>query len=181
MVETSELKKKIDEYLTRIPVVIEPLFLGIPYPQADNMNRLRQFVETAYDGYTTKEEQVEINNFTERQVDYYVNAAQYLGLISKVRQNFLPTTSGRLYNEIEGNKKNLFLIERMIAIPSIRGVFSTIDEDVLTIEIVIRSMRTAGVYLNPKATEPRRAETIFSWIQWSIEKMATFYQLDSHL
>lgn len=161
--------RKLNEYLSKTTVKTEPFLERIPYPQADDIVKVRLFVESAYSGHTTKEEQIVIHGFTGRQVDYYGNAAKYLGLIKITKQNFLPTVNGQLLATADEKMKNIFLIERMLEVPSIRGVFERLRLTDLTLDTVIASMREAGVNLTPETTEPRRAQTILAWVSWAIE------------
>ena len=149
----------------------EPLHNGICYPQADDITKVRVFVESVYDGYTTKEELVQILNMTTRQIDYYGNAARYLGFVTRRSGNFLPTSLGKELAISDKKKKKRIIIERFFKIPSIRGVFTRVIEGPLSMSTVIEAMRKAKVHLNTKKMENRRAQTIYSWVVWALREL----------
>src|SRR5690606_21121063 len=73
------------EFYRKIKIVPEP---NIPFPQADNFYRVLDFLRLLYNSDHTKDElalNYEFDIHTERQYDYYINAARYLGLVDKYR------------------------------------------------------------------------------------------------
>ena len=57
--------------------------LGIPFPQADDMDKVVDILQLAQRGTVDPDQLVEIFGFVPRQADYYRNAARYLLFIGK--------------------------------------------------------------------------------------------------
>ncbi|MDR1624859.1 MAG: hypothetical protein LBS04_07795 [Tannerellaceae bacterium] len=70
----------------------------LPFPQADSFERVINLCELLKQkGFLSKEGITQNYEFDHRQTDYYANAATYLGLIERTRENNLIMKKSKLY------------------------------------------------------------------------------------
>ncbi len=174
----------LQEILHRIQLVTDSN--DIPFPQADSFERVINLCEILYnnaDEEYTKEILVNNYDFTEkesfekRQVDYYTNAAIYLGLIKKVK------TFGKIVFKLTDKGLSLFqttsIIERQIQF--IKAILEhEVFHKALTLylkkeeaptknEIVVIMKQSNICNVRKDNTYERRASTVLSWINWILE------------
>jgi len=173
--------ESIQGMLNTIPIVDEPT--DVPFPQADSFERVINLCEILYnntDEDYTKEalscnyDFKEKDSLDMRQVDYYTNAAIYLGLVEKT----------------DGTDKSVFgltdigislfrtgsLIERQLkfirAILTHRAFNRTLmlylqKADEPTKDEIIEIMKSSNLHnIASDSTFRRRASTILSWVNW---------------
>lgn len=61
-------------------------------------------------------------------------------------------------------QREMLMIERFFAIPSMRTVFRQLLPLTLDISLVMDSMARAQVNLNTKKMQYRRAQTVYAWV-----------------
>jgi len=170
----------LQKILHTVPIVDEP---AVPFPQADSFERVINLCEILYNNteedytkealscnYDFKEQE----SFDMRQVDYYTNAAIYLGFVQKVETAdgmiFELTDSGRSLFKLEG------IVERQLkffrAILSHRAFNESLalylqKAEEPAKEEIIGIMKKSDLYnINSESTFRRRASTVLSWINW---------------
>lgn len=163
------------------PIVDEPT--DVPFPQADSFERIINFCEILYnntDEDYTKEalsynyDFKEKDSFDMRQVDYYTNAAIYLGLVKKVE------TTGKLVFELTDIGLSLFktgcIVERQLKFIRTILAHKVFNK---TLELyqhkaseptkneIVQIMKDSNLYnINSDSTFRRRASTVLSWVNW---------------
>ena len=60
---------------------------GIPFPQANDLDKVADLVSMSEADIITKESIADLFEFDERQGDYYANAARYIGLFRETRKS----------------------------------------------------------------------------------------------
>ncbi|MEI8349834.1 MAG: AAA-associated domain-containing protein [Candidatus Omnitrophota bacterium] len=163
--------KHIKDLLRRVDEGKEPYAQGVCYPQADDVEKVNRLVISIFNGQTSKEDLGRILNVTLRQVDYYGNAAVYLGFLQTNRGQFQLTELGKKFAQYDKKQRENLLIEQFFKIPSIRKVFRQLLPLTLDINLVMDSMARAQVNLNTKKMQRRRAQTIHAWVNWALENM----------
>ena len=98
---------QINKLTSQVTIIEEPYLTHIPYPQADDIEKVRRVVECVYNGHTTREQLTEIHEFTLRQADYYANAGGYLWLLTRMRGNFLVINRGQELAQLKEREKLL--------------------------------------------------------------------------
>lgn len=163
----------IIQKLHNTKIVDEP---EIPFPQADNFNRVINLCELLYKNEMTKEEITANYDFDPRQTSYYADAGRYLGLIDKKRQKdgvkFFLSKEGKNIFKLRYKERQLKYVELIFKHKAFRECF---EECLMSSEIpskkdVIRIMENSNLYkVNADSTYNRRASTITGWINWVIE------------
>lgn len=174
--DSSFNSETIDEVLRSVQIVKEP---EIPFPQADNFERIINLCELLKEkGFISKEEITQNYDFDSRQTDYYSNAGKYLGLLDFGRENnqvgcFLTKKGNQIFN--------LSLIDRQIEfvklILSHKPFNKTLSISFKNGEIpsrdeIVEIMKETKLYnVNGESTFKRRASTITGWINWILSKL----------
>ena len=142
----------------------------IPFPQADNFERIINLCELLYKKNLTKTDITTEYGFDKRQTDYYVNAGRYLGLIKDSDDKSLTLT--KLGCDIMGStptQKQLKFAESILK----HSVFHEVLKqqlktgNVLSKKEIIGIMKHQNLFkVESEETYSRRASTINSWIDW---------------
>lgn len=164
-----------------VPIVEEPT--TVPFPQADSFERIINFCEILYnntgEAYTKEDLSVnydfkERDSFEMRQVDYYTNAAIYLGFVKKVdvndKQVFELTDAGdALFGTNSIVERQVKFIKTILA----HGVFNKTlalylqKAEKPTKDEIVEIMKESHLYkVNSESTFRRRASTVLSWVDW---------------
>jgi hypothetical protein len=161
----------IPELLLRIPEEGEPK--GVPYPQANDLDKVVDSIKLIGDGADDKTQLAEFFEFEERQGDYYANAGCYLGFVERERHRFTLTPLGRKFVQLESfSERTKALLSQMLARPTFRAVFHLLvakefkPENIENAEIA----RIIESHTTLTGTTPlRRASTVRSWMKWVLE------------
>ncbi|MDD3932483.1 MAG: hypothetical protein PHP55_01360 [Methanoculleus sp.] len=147
---------------------------GVPYPQANDLDKVIDLVSNfEEDILNTKESIAAFFDFDERQGDYYANAAIYLGFLKRDDDGgntFELTLLGetlRRYNN--RNQRNLLLLKQILAKPT----FNALIHDLIRLDcnfdrlsiVHIADVIEANTTLSGD-TLRRRASTVKRWLQW---------------
>ena len=107
--DTSITARDILDILKTAAIIPEPY--GIPFPQADNFERVINLCELLNEHSMSKSDITEQYDFTSRQADYYANSACYLGLAEKTSHDgsYTLTAQGRKIIGMSYRKRQLSL------------------------------------------------------------------------
>lgn len=171
LVAEDEIKmNEIIQLIETTEFVKEPL--GIPFPQADSLQRVLDTMMTIYssdEGMLTIEELTIINDFHYRQADYYINAGRYLGLMEKEKGSaFLSSQGIELMNKSTKDRK-LGLVKAIMS----HKPFNDIALKRLEVKEHIsgpeayKLLKDKSHYMDgfSKSTRFRRASTVAAWIK----------------
>lgn len=152
---------------------------SVPFPQADDFERVMDFVSLLAEEPRTIEELALLHDIHQRQGDYYQNAARYLGLAETVeaedgREYLQATSLAREILELPYREKNLRYVDLLL---NIKPLAETYFEWVKTgtrpsidwISDVFARSPFAVTHKGEKLSEStvrRRAQTIASWAGW---------------
>lgn len=172
----------IQELIVHSSIVEEP---EVPFPQADSFERiinLCEIIDRTKDKTISKEKLSSNYDFTEkasfelRQVDYYTNAAIYLGFVSKNRgvNNFIYyslTNRGRALFKFHISERQIKFIEAILE----HAVFNKAlnlylrEANKPSRANIVTIMKEAHLYkVGSMSTFERRASTVMSWLDWII-------------
>ncbi|MCX0360978.1 transcriptional regulator [Clostridium perfringens] len=165
--------KDIIDVLENTEILDEP---KIPFPQANNFNRVINLCELLYKNEMTKEEITVNYDFDPRQTNYYTDAGRYLGLINKKREKegvkFFLTAEGKKLFSLKYRERQLKYVELIFKHKAFRKCF---DECLVYGEIpnkreVVQIMEESELYkIESLNTYERRASTVTGWVNWIIE------------
>lgn len=155
-------------------------------PQADDLNKIIQLVETVDEGNNTSALVADYFVFDLRQSSYYREAAEYLGLLefdSNGLYSLTPLGNQLLLQPIEFYPRflaklvvNSWIFVELIQRARSRGTFSVVD-----IDNVIQSVRRSdGTPRYSGDTVRRRRQTIVAWIGWLAKQFGCFIEIRPH-
>lgn len=162
--------------VSKTSIISEPI--DVPFPQADNFGRVVNLCEMLFEFKILSKDFITRNyDFDARQTDYYTNAAIYLGLIVKSRNQKndtiyqLSDIGNSLFNKTIRDR-NLTFVELILSHKVYRDTFvAHIEESEMPAkEFVIQSMRDSKIHkVTAEETFKRRTSTVISWINWILE------------
>lgn len=158
----------LKQLLKSISVEEEPM--DIPYPQADDLDKVIDIVKNIRVGYDNKFDIASYFDFDDRQGDYYANAAIYLGLLKRKDSKFSLTDLGlKLVNCSERRKRNQIVLEQMLKRPTFNESISYLannefDVDSINKNQIVSIIKRHTDYI--ESTSSRRASTVKAWLRW---------------
>ena len=161
----------LKKMMLNIKGIDEPFLNGIPYPQANDLNRVLNLASYVYQSMTLKEELLEICTElgSKRQINYYADAARYLNLIVINSWNYLITSRGIDYYEHNKLEKNKLIIKSLLEIPSIRCIINHSDSVGISTKVIVDCLSANGIEYSD-VTLKRRADCIKNWFDWIFER-----------
>lgn len=143
-----------------------------PFPQADKLERVLQLVYLLGTGESEIQSLVHVLDIDERQVQYYLAAARYLGLVFESGGNLeIPYESQKLFNDVESKPLEVFfeIAKSILKVPSIASTFLRWDSRSSSIDrhISLEALRDSDAGSNlSESTLRRRSRTVYSWAWW---------------
>lgn len=150
---------------------------GIPFPQANSFERVINLCELLYENDVLSRDDITYRyDFDLRQTNYYTDAARYLGLVDKKRENgsvtYYLTDKGKTLFSFNIKMRNLKLIEWILE----HKVFYLTFKHCLQLKKIpskkdiVKIMKNSNLYnINSESTYYRRSSTISSWINWILK------------
>jgi hypothetical protein len=146
----------------------------IPFPQANNFERVVDLMGLLVSNDLSKEEITANYDFDKRQTDYYFNAGKYLGVIESYKDEqkitrVKLTSKGREIMKKNHKLKNLEIVK---AIVSHKVFKETLEKyfsksDTPSPQEVVEIMKRNTLYhIDSDSTFSRRSSTILKWIEW---------------
>lgn len=163
----------IIEVYRRTRIVREP---RVPFPQADSFKRIINLCELLNESELTRDDITANYDFDPRQTNYYTDAARYLGLVDKRRENrevvFSLTDEGKNLFRLKYKPRQLKFVELILSHKVFREVFKLCikNGEMPVRHEVINIMKHSNLYnIESDDTFYRRASTIMSWVNWILE------------
>lgn len=143
----------------------------IPFPQADDFNKVINICEELYVG--VKNKYILIDNFdlNNRQYNYYIAAGEYLGLIDKLRNQSSLSIKGIIIFKKDTKEKYLSLVELILEHKPFYDVFSLLlrNKSIPSTDEIYFILKENHLYkIDSDVTLRRRASTVKSWIKWIV-------------
>lgn len=148
----------------------------IAFPQADSFGRIINLCELLLDEPRAKSDITENYAFDERQTNYYTDAARYLGLVDKNRNDgnieFELTELGRKTLNLRYKQRQLefvkLILKHKVFYDYLDLYFENSDKP--TTSDTIEIMKHCDLYnIESENTYKRRASTIRGWIDWILD------------
>lgn len=147
----------------------------IPFPQADSFERVINICELLDDQDLSRNEVTELYAFDARQTNYYTDAARYLGLIEKDKENSGPlyklSDKGRTILKMGYKQRQLAFCGCILS----HGAFADTLKSYFETGImpqrndIVQIMKRSNLYnVNSDSTFERRSSTIKGWINWIV-------------
>jgi hypothetical protein len=165
-----------DIYALLQQVSVRPEPQHVPFPQADNFNRIVDLLRLLYANVSLSQEQITSNYaFDVRQTQYYTRAAMYLGLVERhidksTGVTYSLTALGNQVMKSGRQKRNLAIIKQILehqVFSQALALYFTQSRPPTT-EQIMKIMKSAQLELDlhGHTTIKRRAQTVLSWIHW---------------
>lgn len=162
----------IQSVLENAVIVDEP---RIPFPQADKFERVINLCEIVNTQKLSRTDVTEKYDFDARQTNYYTDAARYLGLLEKKKENGTPMYS---ISEVGQHILNLGFKQRQLAYCNsilLHKAFNASLRLYLQVGVmpstndVISIMKQSNLYqVESDSTYERRSSSIKGWINWIV-------------
>lgn len=170
--DTTITIEDIQSVLHSVVIVPEP---EISFPQADSFKRVINLCELLNESSMNREQITEKYAFNVRQTNYYTDAARYLGLVEKSKENGTPVynLTARAKSILRKGYKQRQLdfcyqiLRHKVFVDVLKkyfetGVMPSTDE-------IILLMKQAALYkVESDETFKRRASTIRGWVEWIV-------------
>lgn len=148
----------------------------IAFPQADSFDRVINLCELLLDEPRTKSDITENYAFDERQTNYYADAARYLGLVDKNKNDgnivFELTELGRKNLNLRYKQRQLEFVKLILkhkAFYDYLRLYLENSNKPTTFD-TIEIMKNCDLYnIESESTYKRRASTIRGWIDWILD------------
>ena len=171
--EESITLNDIQNILNEVSYIDEP---KIPFPQADSFDRIINLCELLFDNSELSKDDITTTyDFDKRQTDYYTNAARYLGLVKKIKDDdvkFVLTEQGKNLFKLKIRNRQLKFVELILQ----HSIFSKSlslylkKAECPSKEEIINLMKESNLYrIEGESTFFRRASTITGWLNWLLD------------
>ncbi len=174
--EPARLRVNLSQLLRDIPAETEPEH--VPFPQADDLDKIIDLANLLAQGATTKTEIADYFDFDERQADYYANAAAYLGWVTRQSGGFALTEAGEAFTRQRSRAGRIrLLLTEFVKKPTFRAALTRLrsqaaprlfkeyaDADGLAASDIMQILRQRTAL--SEQTAYRRAFTMKRWMQW---------------
>lgn len=139
---------------------------GIPFPQADDIRKVRDTVDLISWRYNTRDQIAEFWDVEERQGDYYANAAYYLGLICRNTKGWMLTDKGKAFVHLPTTHRNKMLTESIFSHPVFYEIYIKYFEKNVhfSSEEICNIIQKHYKKRFAQSTLERRSKTILTWI-----------------
>jgi hypothetical protein len=163
----------IKKILNEIKIVAEP---KVPFPQANKFERVVDLIGLLMNEDLSKDKITSEYDFDERQTNYYTDAAKYLGLVEKYKDEkkiirFKITDECKKILLQPQKVKNLeltkFIISHKPFYENLKYYFENSRPP--SIDLVVEIMKKSKLYKVDSAnTYHRRAQSVMKWVEWIV-------------
>lgn len=169
--DTTITTDEIYQLLCAVHTVKEP---EIAFPQANSFERIINLCELLQEHPMTKDEITIEYDFDARQTNYYTDAARYLGLVEKQKNEdivFVLTSKGKSTLKLKYKQRQIAFCEAILShkvfADSLRLWF---ENGTINNQDIVRLMKQNELYnVESDSTYGRRASTIKRWLEWIVE------------
>lgn len=139
----------------------------VPFPQANDFDKILRILNIEHTDRLGDKRymSVQLDMITERQVQYYVSACAYLGLVNGKKEFTEMAHELRTRNLSE----QIVELARLIVSNKVFGIAyftQKMYQIKLTTEDIVDIMKENEVIFDSEAMYMRRAQTVSSWISW---------------
>jgi len=144
---------------------------NVPFVQADTFENVITLIEHLNNGSMTPEEVTELFDFTDRQTDYYYNAARYLGFAEKSRQIngdklICLTEKGKGLFKVSYENRQIAFIKAILEHRIFNDAFQWAVNNTNPLDRKRISNRLLELGCCKEGVAERRASSVLHWIKW---------------
>lgn len=142
-------------------------------PQANDLNKVIELVFKVHEGLHTGSQIAGYFQFEQRQANYYQDAAEALGLVSKQRGRFELTDIGQHFVGLPAEKRNLFMMQLLNDFELVKNSIDVLKKTGTLTNADIKNVIARGSSLGSK-TIARRAASLRAWLKWISEATGAY-------
>ena len=169
--DTKINSEDIQEILQKTILKTEP---EIPFPQADNFERIINLCELLNKKVLSKDDVTTEYDFDERQTNYYTDAARYLGLIEKKNSGNISYNLSKFGEKILSQNYKNRQLAYCECILSHKVFYETLKKFFDSGEMpdnkeIVQIMKKSDLFnIQSEETFKRRSSTIKNWLNWIV-------------
>lgn len=164
--ESEPIVNSLEDILGGISLADTSEMMGVPFPQANDLKKVRDVINLIYSGINTRGSIAAYWDIEDRQGDYYANAATYLGFVERENQAWALTEMGCHYIELPTSRRKRAFVEAILK----RTVFYMLAVMMSEKNKVPKRQIIKDVILKhtnvSDTTAGRRSSTVNSWLQF---------------
>jgi hypothetical protein len=162
----------IQNVMNQIEIVEEDS--NVPFPQANSFYRVLDLINELNNQELSPSEIGDIYEFDIRQANYYLAAAQYLGLVIK-EKNYKLSELGKQIMKMNHKNKNLAIINIILSHkPFYCALIQYLENFEFDYSEIAKIIYESRDEINSTGTAERRTSTVIAWVKWIIELITVF-------
>ena len=140
----------------------------VPFPQANTFNIVLDLLGQLSAQDMTPEDITNFLEYDPRQTNYYIDAAKYLGFVTKDKKYTL-TEYGKNIMKMNHKDRTLEIIKSILSHkPFYLAMKQQLEDFSFNIEEIAKSIDECRNEINKESTAKRRTSTVTAWIRWII-------------
>ena len=141
----------------------------VPFPQANTFNIVLDLLGQLSAQDMTPEDITNFLEYDPRQTNYYIDAAKYLGFVTKDKKYTL-TEYGKNIMKMNHKDRTLEIIKSILSHkPFYLAMKQQLEDFSFDIEEIAKSIDECRDEINKESTAKRRTSTVTAWIRWIID------------
>ena len=141
----------------------------VPFPQANTFNIVLDLLGQLSAQDMTPEDITNFLEYDPRQTNYYIDAAKYLGFVTKDKKYTL-TEYGKNIMKMNHKDRTLEIIKSILSHkPFYLAMKQQLEDFYFDIEEIAKSIDECRNEINKESTAKRRTSTVTAWIRWIID------------
>lgn len=141
----------------------------VPFPQANTFNIVLDLLGQLSAQDMTPEDITNFLEYDPRQTNYYIDAAKYLGFVTKNKKYTL-TEYGKNIMKMNHKDRTLEIIKSILSHkPFYLAMKQQLEDFSFNIEEIAKSIDECRNEINKESTTKRRTSTVTAWIRWIID------------
>ncbi len=141
----------------------------VPFPQANTFNIVLDLLGQLSAQDMTPEDITNFLEYDPRQTNYYIDAAKYLGFVTKDKKYTL-TEYGKNIMKMNHKDRTLEIIKSILSHkPFYLAMKQQLEGFSFDIEEIAKSIDECRDEINKESTAKRRTSTVTAWIRWIID------------
>lgn len=141
----------------------------VPFPQANTFNLVLDLLDELTTQDMSSEDITNFLEYAQRQTNYYIDAARYLGLVKKDKRYSL-TDYGRKIMNLNHKERTIEIIKSIL---SHKPFYVAMKQQIEIFEFndkeIADTILQCSKEVNTESTAYRRASTVKAWIKWITE------------
>ena len=141
----------------------------VPFPQANTFNIVLDLLGQLNGQDMTPDDITNFLEYDPRQTNYYIDAAKYLGFVTKEKKYTL-TEYGRRIMKMNHKDKTLEIVKSILSHkPFYLAMKQQLVDFNFNIEEIAKSIDECRNEINKESTAKRRTSTVTAWIKWILD------------